>query len=47
MPTHLLLHDLRSLGPGPERVAHVAVPVVEARQVHEGVDVLVVVVLLS
>lgn len=42
-----LLHDLRGLGPGPQRLPHVAVSVVEAGQVHVGVDVLVVVVFLS
>lgn len=45
--TDSLLHDLRGLGPGTEGVAHVAVAVMEACQVHEGVDVLVVVVPLS
>lgn len=41
------LHDLRCIGPGPQSLPHVAVPVVKASQVHVGVDVLVVVVLLS
>lgn len=42
-----LLHDLSSLGPGSQSVPHVPVSVVETSQVHVGVDVLVVVVLLS
>lgn len=41
-----LLHDLSGLGPGPEGLPHAPVSIVEASQVHVGVDVLVVVVLL-
>lgn len=41
------LHDLRCVGPGPQSLPDIPVSVVEARQVHVGVDVLVVVVLLS
>lgn len=46
-PANSLLHDLCSLGPGPQSLLHVPVSVVEAGQVHVGVDVLVVVVPLS
>lgn len=45
--TDVPLHDLRCVGPGPQSLPHVPVSVVEASQVHVGVDVLVVVVLLS
>lgn len=44
---NLLLHDLGGLSPGPQGLPHTPVPVVEASQVHVGVDVLVVIVLLS
>lgn len=42
-----LLHDLSCFGPGPQSLPHIPVPVVESGKVHVGVDVLVVVVLLS
>lgn len=42
-----LLHDLSCLGPGPQSLPHIPVSVVESSQVHVGVDVLVIVVLLS
>lgn len=42
-----LLHDLSGLGPGPKSLPHIPVSVMETSQVHVGVDVLVVVVLLS
>lgn len=44
---NLLLHDLGGLCPGPQGLPHTPVPVVETSQVHVGVDVLVVIVLLS
>lgn len=45
--SNLLLHDPGGVGPGPQRVPHIPVPVVEAGQVHVGVDVLVVVMVLG
>lgn len=42
-----LLHDLRGLSPGLQSLLHVPVSVMETSQVHVGVDVLVVVMLLG